>query len=149
MNDELKNLIDTAMRREIESRALYEVAQAKSNNPIAKKLFKALAGEEEQHLEMIKKLGSDNVVMSSTSKEMLLGLKKSEFMLEEVIPKDMSVGEILMMAIKREQAALEFYSKMCSVFQKKEAKSLCEDLSHAELKHKVKLELMYDDLFYG
>jgi len=36
-----------------------------------------------------------------------------------------------------------------SALKTRQAKRLCEGLVHSELKHKLKLELMYDDLFYG
>ena len=149
MKDELKSLIETAIKKEIDSRALYEAARTKVKDPIAKNVLKALAEEEEQHLEKLRVLTGKTFMMSSTSSEMMLELKKSEFMLKEVIPKDISVADILLLAIKREQAALEFFSKMCSVYKSKEAKTLCEELTHEELKHKVKLELMYEDIIYG
>jgi hypothetical protein len=36
-----------------------------------------------------------------------------------------------------------------SALRSKEAKLLCERLVHEELKHKQKLELFYDKLFYA
>ena len=38
---------------------------------------------------------------------------------------------------------------MMSVLRDEEAKRLCERLVHEELKHKYRLELLYDELFYG
>ena len=54
----------------------------------------------------------------------------------------------LIVAMKREQHAVEFYSRMMSVLLDEEAKLLCERLVHEELKHKQRLEILYDDLFY-
>jgi len=57
--------------------------------------------------------------------------------------------DTLIFAIKREQQAVEFYSKMMGVMRDEIAKRLCERLLHAELKHKLRLEIFYDDFFYG
>jgi rubrerythrin len=60
-----------------------------------------------------------------------------------------SLQGTLVIAMRREQQAIEFYSRMMSVLRDEEAKRLCERLVHEELKHKYRLELLYDDLFYG
>jgi len=41
-----------------------------------------------------------------------------------------------------------FYAKMMSHMRDEGAKCLCEGLVHEELKHRLKLEMFYDDLFY-
>ena len=38
---------------------------------------------------------------------------------------------------------------MMSAFRQEDAKGLCERLVHQELKHKQRLELFYDEFFYG
>jgi rubrerythrin len=55
----------------------------------------------------------------------------------------------LVFAMKREQESVEFYSQLMGAFRHEDAKRLCERLVHEELKHKQRLELLYDDLFYG
>ena len=57
--------------------------------------------------------------------------------------------DTLIFAIKREQQAVEFYSKMMGIMRDETAKRLCERLVHEELKHKLRLEIFYDDLLYG
>ena len=56
--------------------------------------------------------------------------------------------DTLIFAMKREQQAVEFYSNMMSVVKDKAAKQLCQKLVTEELKHKLKLETLYDDMFY-
>ncbi len=57
--------------------------------------------------------------------------------------------DVLVFAMKREQESMEFYSKMMSAMRDKSAKHLCQSLVEEELKHKLKLEIFYDELFYG
>jgi rubrerythrin len=47
-----------------------------------------------------------------------------------------------------EQGSVEFYSKMMGALVDESAKRVCEGLVHDELKHKLRLETLYDDLFY-
>jgi len=55
---------------------------------------------------------------------------------------------ILLYAIKEEQSSSEFYSHLMSTFINQETKNMCRVLASEELEHKLKLELIYDDLFF-
>ena len=44
---------------------------------------------------------------------------------------------------------VEFYSKMISILRNEDVKILCEGLVHEELKHKLRLEMLYDNLLYS
>ena len=57
--------------------------------------------------------------------------------------------DTLIFAMKREQQSVDFYSRMMGVIRDKDAKRLCQKLVSEELKHKLRLEVFYDDLFYG
>ena len=59
-----------------------------------------------------------------------------------------SLQDLLIMAMKREQQAVVFYSNMMGTMREEAAKRLCERLVHEELKHKLRLEILYDELFY-
>ena len=56
--------------------------------------------------------------------------------------------DTLVFAMKREQESIEFYAKLMSLMRDETAKLICERLVHEELRHKFKLEIFYDDLFY-
>jgi len=56
--------------------------------------------------------------------------------------------DTLIFAMKREQSAIDFYTRLTGTITDKNAKKLCENLVHEELKHKLRLETLYDDLFY-
>ena len=53
--------------------------------------------------------------------------------------------DTLIFAVKREQQAVDFYSRMMGIMRYQAAKRLCERLVHEELKHKLRLEMFYDD----
>ena len=73
----------------------------------------------------------------------------SEYLTGGDISEDASLQDTLIFSMKREQQAVEFYSKMMGIIRDKTAKHLCQSLVHEELKHKLNLEIFYDDFFYG
>jgi rubrerythrin len=56
--------------------------------------------------------------------------------------------DTLIFAMKREQQSVEFYANMMSAMRNRAAKQLSHRLVSEELKHKLKLEIFYDNLFY-
>lgn len=54
--------------------------------------------------------------------------------------------EVVREAIAR---SWEFRSRMMSALRSEDAGLFCESLAHEELKHKCRLEIFCDDLFYG
>jgi rubrerythrin len=54
MPDELTELLDTAIYKEIASEVLYSAAQGKTDDPGAKALLKELAAEEKGHQSRLK-----------------------------------------------------------------------------------------------
>jgi len=148
MPDELTELLDTAMYREIVSQAIYEAGQKKTRNPAAIALMKELAEEEVKHAELIREFKEKQTDKHIYHSEMVPDLMISEYITGSDDLEGSGLQDTLAFAIKREQQAIEFYSKMTRVLRYDIAKRLCERLVHEELKHKLKLETFYDDLFY-
>ncbi len=149
MTEELIELLDTAIYKEIASQALYTAAQSKTQDPGAKALLKELAEEEVKHAEGLKRLKEEGVEKQRWHRERVPDLKISEYLTGADTIEGAGLQETLVFAMKREQQAIEFYSKMTSVMRDEGAKQLCQRLAQEELKHKVKLEKFYDDLFYS
>jgi rubrerythrin len=76
-------------------------------------------------------------------------LRISEYLTGADTLEDASLQDTLVFAMKREQQSVEFYTRMMGVMRDKSAKRLCQKLTTEELKHKLKLEIFYDDLVYG
>jgi len=56
MQDELSELLQTAIYKEIASQAFYSAAQSKTDDPGAKALLKELAEEEFRHSQILQEL---------------------------------------------------------------------------------------------
>ncbi len=149
MSDELTELLDEAMYKEIASQAFYIAGQNKTQDPGAKALMKELAEEELKHLQWLKNLKARGWGKRGWHQEKVPNLMISEYLTGGDILEGAGLQDTLVFSMKREQQAIEFYSKMMGVMRDEAAKHLCERLVHEELKHKLRLETFYNDLFYS
>jgi rubrerythrin len=146
---EIDDILEAAMYREIASQAFYIAAQSRSPEPGVVTLLKELAAEEQNHLEMLKKIKDKGIKAGGRYPEKVTDLKLSEYLTGGDTLEGAGLQDTLTFAIKRERQSMEFYANMMSIIRDRAAKQLCRRLVQAELGHKYKLEILYDDLFYG
>jgi len=149
LSDELTELLDMAIYKEIASQALYIGGQSKTEDPGAKALMKELAEEELKHSQWLKNFKERGLEKRGWHREKVPNLMISEYLTGGEALEGAGLQDTLVFAMKHEQQAIDFYSKMMGIMRDETAKRLCERLVHEELKHKLKLEMFYDDLFYG
>ncbi len=149
MPDELAELLDTAMYREIASQAFYIAGRDKTQDSGARALMQELAAEELNHSRWIRNLREKGWEKQDWHQTRVPNLMISEYLTGADTLEGAGLQDVLVFAMKREQQAIEFYAKMMGVMRDESAKRLCERLVQAELKHKLRLEKLYDDLFYG
>ncbi len=149
MPDELAEVLDSAIYKEIASQAIYEAAQQKTNDPAAKKLLKELAGQEVKHAEKLKALKEMGLVKPHWYQDKIADLKISDYLTGGGTLEGAGLQDTLIFAMKREDESVDFYRKMMGMMRAKEAKQLCAGLANEELRHKMRLEILYDRLFYG
>ncbi len=148
MPDELGDLLDTAIYKEIASQALYLAAQKKTSDPGARSLMKDLALDESRHSQKLTKLKDRPLKARGWQLKEVPDLMLSEYLVGADIAEDAGLQDLLIFAMRREQQSVEFYSRMMSITREETARHLCERLVQWELSHKLRLELLYDDLFY-
>jgi rubrerythrin len=149
VQDELDELLEKVIYKEIASQAAYIAGQSRTRDPGAQVLMKELAQEELQHSELLKSLKDKGLQAQAWHREKVPDLRISEYLTGVDTLEDASLQDTLVFAMKREQQSVEFYTKMMGVMRDKAAKHLCQKLASEELKHKLKLEMFYDDLIYG
>ena len=110
--------------------------------------MRELAEEELKHADRLKGLKEKGVKRQDFHLEPVPNLRLSEYLAGGDTLEGASLQDTLTFAIKREQQAIEFYSRLMSVRRDEEAKYLGEWLAQQELRHKLRLETFYDDLFY-
>jgi len=147
MQDELSEVLDSAIYKEIASQAVYEAAQGKTDDPAARKLLKELASQEVGHAEKLKSLKEKGSV-TRWHREKVTDLKMDAYLTGGGTLEGAGMQDTLIFAIKREQQSIEFYSRMMGMMRDPKAKELCANLVNEELHHKRRLETLYDDLFF-
>jgi rubrerythrin len=146
MPDELDELLDTAIYKEIASQAFYIAGQDKTEDPGARALMRELAKEELKHARWLEALKEEGLGEEDWHREKVANLVISEYLTGGDSLEGAGVQDTLLFAMKREQQSVEFYSRMMGMMRDETAKHLCERLVHEELKHKLKLEMLYDDM---
>ncbi len=149
MSGELTELLDAAIYKEIASQAFYIAAQRKTQDAGARKLMQELAVEELRHSQWLKSLKEKGFEKRDWHQKKVPNLVISEYLTSVDTLEGAGLQDTLVAAMQREQRAVEFYSRMMSVMKGKSAKSLSQKLVNEELRHKLRLEMFYDDLFYG
>lgn len=146
MEDEIAELLDSAIYKEIASEALYLAVQDKTTDPGASKLMQELAGEERDHAEWIREQ-KDKATARYWHRSPVVDLKVTEHLTSPDSLEGAGLQDTIIFAIKREQQSVEFYSKLTAVMRTRRGKALCAKLASEELRHKLKLEIFYDELF--
>ena len=107
-----------------------------------------MAEEEEQHSRWLKNLKEKGLAGRGWHQERIPNMMISEYLTGGDTLEGAGLQDTLTFAMKREQQAVEFYAGLMSLMRDEAAKRLCQSLVQEELKHKLKLEIFYDDLFY-
>jgi len=145
MLDELSEVLDSAIYKEIASQAVYEAAQQKTDDPGAKELLKELASQETKHAEKLKVLKEKGLGKQQWSQEEMTDLKISNYLTGGETLEGAGLQDTLIFAMKREEKALKLYNEMQTKTQDDEYLKLFKILAQEEAKHKRALETMYDD----
>lgn len=149
MPEEYAELLDAAIYKEIVSQALYNTGQKQTGDAGAQTLMKELAEEELKHSQWLKKLKEKGIPEKGWHQAKVPDLMISDYLTGGDTLESAGLQDLLVFAIKRQQQAIEFYSRMMSIMRDRSAKRLCQRLVREELRHKYRLETFYDDLFYG
>ena len=148
MDEEVIGLLDSAIYKEIASEALYLAVQDKTDDPGATQLMRELATEEKKHSQWISEL-KDRGTARSWHKGAVADLKIGEHLMGPDRLDGAGLQDTLVFAMKREQQSVDFYSRLMALMRTRAGKVLCRRLANEELRHKLKLEMVYDDLFLG
>ncbi|OGO39983.1 MAG: hypothetical protein A2147_06910 [Chloroflexi bacterium RBG_16_57_8] len=148
MQNEFSDLLDLAIYKEIASEALYTALRDKTQDPGAGALIGELAEEEKKHTRWLTEF-KDKGAKQRWRTGVVADLKVSEHLTAADTLQGAGLQDTLVFAMRKEQQAVEFYSRMTGVLRTQTAKRLCQKLVNEELRHKLKLETMYDGLFLG
>jgi len=140
--DAFNEIIEFAIRNEEKAIHSYGSLAEIARTPGLKKLLLELQEEEENHKKLLQEITKEKI--ESLEIKEVTDLKISDYLVEELPGSDMSFQDLLILAAKKEQKAVELYSGMERKVKNKELKRLFEFLIQQEKSHKLKLEEEYE-----
>ena len=147
----LKKSVDEILKqaavKEQESFEFYKNALEIVKDAGAIQLIDELAKEELAHKGRLENFKPSELKDCELKK--IQDLRISEFLVEEEITDKTGFQGVLIKAMKKEQNAYEFFTRMTDAVEDKEVKRLFEILANEELEHKNRLEKYYDDVVYS
>lgn len=136
-------ILDFAIKNEEEAVELYARLADEAKNPGTKKFFKDLEQEEVKHKERLVELKEGKKLEVLSGK--VLDLKIADYLPEVEATKGMDYQQALTFAMHAEKAEFKLYKDLAKQADDPELKKLLMVLAQEEAKHKLQLEIEYDE----
>lgn len=145
--ESINDIIDFAIQKEQEAVDFYLSASKEESMSGSKEMLVEFSSEEKKHRKMLEDLKTKGYAegVEDYNFKWIKDIKRSDYMDEMVYKPGMGYRDILILAIKREEAALKLYNKLLIEAESKNAQAVFKILCQEEAKHKLGLETMYDD----
>lgn len=138
-----QEVIQFAIQREIESMGFYDKASKIVKHSGTRDLFLDFVKQEEGHKKKLEEVQAGKVELEKIEK--IPNLKISDYMVEAELKSDISYGDILRIAMKREERSVKLYTDLNEKNEDETLRKLFTFLVQEESKHKYALEKIYDD----
>jgi rubrerythrin len=136
------DVIKFAIRREEAAIKAYGDLSKTAKTPGLKDMLLELQGEERKHKKLLQDITEEQI--ASFPKKEVIDLKISDYLTEEPPSEDMNFQDLLIFAAKKEQDAVDLYTKLKEDAESHELKELFDFLIIQEKSHKLKLEKEYE-----
>ena len=136
------DIIQFAISREEAAIKAYGDMSESAKTPGLKELLLELQEEEKHHKKLLQEITPDQI--DSFKKKEVIDLKISDYLTEEPPSEDMNFQDLLIFAAKKEQDAVDLYTKLAGSSESPDLKQLFDFLIIQEKTHKLKLEKEYE-----
>jgi len=137
-----EGIVKFAIEREEDAIKAYGSMIEIAETPGLKELLAELQNEERNHKKLLQGLTEEKA--ESLKVEDVIDLKISDYLVEEPPSAEMNFQDLLILAAKKEQKAVDLYSSLAEKAKEEEIKKLFEFLVMQEKSHKLKLEKEYE-----
>ena len=135
-------IIKFAISREEAAIDTYGDLSEKAKTPGLRELLLELQSEEMNHKKLLEDITPEQV--GSFKTDDVIDLKISDYLTEEPPSEDMTFQDLLILAAKKEQEAVELYTKLGHGTENEALKKLFDFLITQEKSHKLKIETEYE-----
>jgi len=144
----LKEVLEKAIQKEIESRHLYSDLSQKIRDEAAKDAFQELARQERGHQQLLEQYLRGELKGGTLSRGQVIDYKIAERLDQPEISPDMKLKDVFLLAANREKTFHEFYLSLAQIHPAGEMKRLIEGLAAQELEHKQRVEFLYTEVAF-
>jgi rubrerythrin len=138
----LTEVLDFAIRREIEAAEGYGRMARRSRHPEVKALLLDLQREEQGHEKLLRDLAEGR--LAAWTGRQVADLKISDYTVDEPVGEESSLQDLLLFAAKKEAVAVALYTVLGQRAEDPDHRRLFEFLVQEERSHKLRLEQEYE-----
>jgi rubrerythrin len=145
--ENLEAIVDFAIEKEMEAAEFYSNISREEKFSGTSKMFAEFADQERKHQKLLEDFKTKGVTASLEDYQLkwITDIKRSDYVVELEYTPGMAYNDILMLAMKREEKALQLYNDFLNQADTDDGKKLFKVLCQEEAKHKLALETLYDD----
>lgn len=144
----LEDLLNMAIKREIESQELYRNLGNRVTHSATQYVFSLLIQQEKEHQLILEKYLHGGFTSGSLELKHIVDYHIVENFDQPEINTDMDLPAVFLLAANREKAAYEFYQKLARIHLPGEPRTLLEKLANEESGHKQNVEQMYTEVAF-
>ena len=141
----IDEILEFAIGNEKDAVKFYSSLAKEATRTSLKEIFESFAKEEEKHVVLLSDMSGNKEKIDAYKFDKITDLKISDYMVETEYEQGMPMPEILKIAMKREENAVNLYTSLAGKTDHEDAKKVFMILVQEESKHKLALESMYDD----
>ena len=144
--DQYKNILSTAIQREIDAQRFYTEAADQMEERFLKDLFSGFVEEEKKHEKILKRY------LDSVPEKIPFDEKRDYRVSETVespeVSPDMKPADAFALATKKEEEAMRQYNALADGCTDPEQEKVFRNLAAMEREHKLKMEQAFVDIGY-
>ncbi len=138
----VEEILDFAIAEEEQANKFYTDLAQKMEDPAMRKVFEDFAKEELRHMAKLIEVQQGEFTIKPES---VRSLGIADYVVDVEPKADMSYADALDLAMKREKTAYRLYLDLAVASQNEEQSDMFLNLAQEEAKHKLRLEIEYDD----
>ncbi|MCP4691740.1 MAG: ferritin family protein [Desulfobacterales bacterium] len=141
----IEEVLEYAIGKEKEAVEFYEKLSKRETFQAIKETFADFAKEEVKHVDLLENFSENKEKIRAYKFEWIPDMKRSDYMVDIVYQDDMLFDDVLRLAMKREEKALQLYNELMEKVDDEDMIKMFKILCQEEAKHKRALETIYDD----
>ncbi len=146
MEGTYKEILNMAIRDEVEAFEFYDSVAKKVSDRSLKQIFGELAGEEQKHRQLLQAFLNNPAVPLGFKEE--IDYKVSESVALPQLSMEMKPADAIALAMKKEEEAMKAYCELARVSSNPDQAHEFSELAAMEQGHKTKLEKLYTDMAF-